>query len=194
MKCFCVLFNFLFFALHVLVNSSEIAAWGRGSYTTPDIFSWKEDAKLYVGNFSSIAAGVQIILGGNHRMDWVTTYPFPALWQGVAGHISGYCKTKGNVVIGNDVWIGKGVTILSGVTINDGAVIGAHAVVAKDVPPYAVVVGNPARIVKYRFDEEVIKKLLSIAWWNWPDEKIAMAMPLLLSNNIQDFIDYCEAQ
>lgn len=187
-KALCCL---LFFSSLAYANNPEIAAWGRGSYNFPNIITWGEGTKLYVGNFCSISAEVEIILGGNHRADWVTTYPFPSTWQHAAGHLSGHSQTKGNVVIGNDVWIGRGVTILSGVTIGDGAVIGARAVVAKNVPPYAIVVGNPARIVRYRFSEEIIAQLLSIAWWNWPDEKIVQAMPFLLSNDINAFLNYC---
>ena len=130
--------------------------------------------------------------GGEHRVDWVTTYPFSAIWPAVAGHIPGHPKTKGNVIIGNDVWIGMNVFILSGVTIGDGAVVGAGALVSKDVPPYAIVGGNPAKIIRYRFDPQTIKKLLSIAWWNWSDDEIIKAMPFLLSNDISSFVKLYE--
>lgn len=186
-------FWFLFvigFGQFVFANDN-VAAWGRGSYGTPHIYTWGENANLYVGNFCSIATDVRILLGGNHRTDWVTTFPFSVLWPDIAGHISGHPQTKGDVIIGHDVWIGQSAAILSGVTIGDGAVVAAHAVVTKDVPPYAIMAGNPGRIVKYRFDEQTIAKLLSIAWWNWSDEEIAKAMPYLLSDNIHLFIDYC---
>ena len=88
-----------------------------------------------------------------------------------AKDISGHPHTKGNVIIGNDVWIGYGAKILSGVSIGDGAVVGAGAVVAKNIPPYAVVVGNPAKIIKFRFKPEDVEILLGIQWWNWPLEK-----------------------
>jgi len=106
--------------------------------------------------------------------------------------ITGHPKTKGDVIIGSDVWIGTESLILSGVTIGDGAVIGARAVVAKDVPPFSVVVGNPAKIIKKRFDDQTIEKLLDIKWWLWPDSRISKAIPLLLSDDISKFIDYAE--
>ena len=95
--------------------------------------------------------------------------------------------------IGNDVWIGANAFIGSGVTIHDGAVIGAHAVVVKDVPPYAVCVGNPGRVVKYRFEPEIITALLKLRWWDWPDEKIDRFLPLILSPDIVAFLNAAEA-
>lgn len=123
---------------------------------------------VYIGKFCSIAGNVTIYTSGNHRMDTVTTFPFKALWG--IGTFNGW--DKGDVVIGNDVWIGDSVTILSGVTIGDGAVIGTAAVVAKDVPAYGVVVGNPAKVVKYRFPSDKIRELLEMKWWDWPEHKI----------------------
>jgi acetyltransferase-like isoleucine patch superfamily enzyme len=165
---------------------------GRGSYGGLEVYTWGEGATLQVGAFCSFAQGVKIFIGGEHRTDWVTTYPFNVLWE--AGRtITGHPKTKGDVIIGNDVWIGTEAFVLSGNTIGDGAVIGARAVVTKDVEPYAVVAGNPARMVKKRFDEETIERLLRIQWWNWEDEKIGRALPLLLSQNIRAFLDAAEA-
>lgn len=100
--------------------------------------------------------------------------------------------TKGDIVIGNDVWIGKEATILSGVTIGDGAVVGCKALVAKDVPPYTIVGGNPAKVIKKRFPNDIIEKLLKIKWWDWEDEKIEKAIPLLLSNDMVAFLDFAE--
>lgn len=161
---------------------------GKGSYGQPTIHDWGAQETVTIGKFCSIAQGVHIFTGGEHRPDWITTYPFNAMWSEIAGHIQGHPKSKGNVVIGHDVWIGMDALILSGVTIGDGAVIGAKSVVTKDVPPYAIVAGNPARIKRYRFDEASIRQLLEISWWNWPDEKIASAMDLLLSPDIHPFI------
>lgn len=170
--------------------------FGRGTYDDDlKILDWGEGARLHVGQFCSIASGVRIILGGNHRVDWVTTYPFTHFrdaWPSAAG-ISGHPATRGDVVIGNDVWLAFGATILSGVTIGDGAVIGAHAVVSRDVPPYAVVVGNPAQVVRRRFEQAVIDRLLAVAWWNWPDAKIARLMPKLLAADIEAFLAEAEA-
>ncbi len=186
-----------FFSLYLLIQlpcwSSELIEMGAWSYGKPVVFSWREGARVKVGRFCSIGPEVKIMLGGEHRIDWVTTFPFTALWPDVAGGISGHPKTKGDVIIGNDVWIGYGAFIFSGVTIGDGAVVGAQAVVTKNVPPYAIVGGNPARIIRYRFDEEVIRKLLAIAWWNWPEKAIREVVPLLVSSDIRTFIHYCES-
>jgi acetyltransferase-like isoleucine patch superfamily enzyme len=162
-------------------------AIGKWSYGRPKIMSWGEDAVIKIGSFCSFGADVRIFLGGEHRMDWVTTYPFPEFWKS-ASAFTGHPASKGDIIIGNDVWIGYHATILSGVTIGDGAVVGAGAVVTKDIPPYGIAVGNPARLIRKRFDEETIGRLLKIAWWNWDDSKIQKYMPLLLNNNIEDFI------
>lgn len=173
-------------------NGSAPLSMGKGSYGQPQVLGFGEGACAIVGKYCSIADGVIFMTGGEHRVDWVTTYPFSALWPNVAGHIQGHPKTKGNIVIGNDVWIGMNALILSGVTIGDGAVIGAGALVAKDVPPYAIVGGNPAKLIRYRFDPQTIKKLLVIAWWDWTDDEIIKAMPLMLSNDISAFVKQYE--
>lgn len=156
---------------------------GRGTYGNPEILHWGEPSTLKVGNFCSIAGGVTIFLGGNHRIDWITTYPF-SVFRENAQHIKGHPASRGDVIIGHDVWIGANAVILSGVRIGNGAVIGASAVVTHDVPPYGVVAGNPAKIVKMRFNEKDIKILQSLEWWNWSDPKIDAAMPLLLNGDI----------
>jgi len=165
---------------------------GRHTYGHEQITvrTWGESAHLQIGSFCSIADRVIIFLGGNHRTDWVTTYPFPAFserWPGARG-IEGEHSTKGDVVIGNDVWIGSNATILSGVTIGDGAVIGANSCVAADVAPYAVVAGNPARQTRLRFDPETIEKLLAIRWWEWSDELIEANVQRLCGSDIDGFL------
>jgi acetyltransferase-like isoleucine patch superfamily enzyme len=148
-----------------------------------------------IGSFCSIASETCFMVCGDHRGDWVSTFPFPAFasfgWFD-STNIREFNTTKGPIVVGNDVWIGKGALILSGVNIGDGAIIGAHAVVSKDVPPYGIAVGNPARVVKYRFDPDIVQKLLTIAWWSWEDYEIQEAIHLICSNNIHEFIDYCK--
>lgn len=164
---------------------------GDYTYGCPSVIVWDDVTRLHIGKFCSIAAGVTIMLGGNHRTDWVTTYPFNVLSQRFpnAAEIKGHPATKGDVWIGNDVWIGRGATILSGVRIGDGAVIGLNAVVSKDVEPYSIVVGNPGRVVKKRFDEKTIEALLKIRWWDWDEERINQETAFLCSSNIQEFID-----
>ena len=162
---------------------------GRDTYGDLTVHSWGESATLKIGAFTSIAHGVQVFLGGEHRTDWVTTFPFSALWEG-AKNISGHPKTKGDVKIGNDVWIARESVIMSGVTIGDGAVIGARAVVTKNVAPYTIVAGNPATVVKQRFDDKTIKQLLKIKWWEWTDSEITKAFPHLLNNDISNFIQF----
>jgi acetyltransferase-like isoleucine patch superfamily enzyme len=126
-----------------------------------------------IGNFSSIAPGVFFHGSDNHAWvnypELVSVYDFPSDWKPIM-QMSGYAK--GPIIVGNDVWIGRYAKILNGVTIGDGAIVGAHAVVANNVPPYALVVGNPAIIKKYRYSSEIIEKLLRIKWWEWEDELI----------------------
>lgn len=164
---------------------------GEYSYGYPKILHWGEDANLMIGKFCSIADNVTIFLGGNHRVDWVSTYPFNILNDEfpAAINITGHPSTKGNVIIGNDVWIGQGSTIMSGVKVGDGAVIGACSVVTKDVNPYEIVAGNPAKVVKKRFDDAIISQLIEIAWWNWPIAKINLEVGFLCNNDIENFIN-----
>jgi acetyltransferase-like isoleucine patch superfamily enzyme len=158
------------------------------------VFVWDDSTRLKIGAFCSMADGVRIILGGEHRTDWVTTAPLrvlnglPGAWE------DGHPKTKGDILIGNDVWIATGATILSGVAIGDGAVIGAGAVVSKNVPPFAIVGGNPAAILRYRFPEAVRDALQRIAWWDWPLKDVLDAVDLLCSPDIDAFIERFDPQ
>jgi len=163
---------------------------GEFSYGRPKVRFPESGKKLTIGRYCSIADKVEILLGGNHRIDWGTTYPFSAfreLWP-AAPMSEGYHASRGDVTIGHDVWLGSGAIILSGVTVGHGAVVAAHAIVTKDVPPYAVVGGNPARVIRYRFDEETIAALLNAQWWDLPREKIATLIPLLQSDRIRELI------
>lgn len=137
------------------------------------LFDFSED-RLTIGKFCMLASGVEFIMNGaNHLSEAVSAYPF-AIFGGDWGNAmdgKSY-PTKGDTLIGNDVWIGYRACILPGVTIGDGAIIGSFAVVTKDVPPYTIVGGNPAQPIRKRFDEETIANLLNLAWWNWPVELI----------------------
>lgn len=160
---------------------------GCYTYGNPNVLDWKEGTTLKIGNFCSIAENVKIFLGGNHRIDWVSTYPFSVVedFHLDAKNIKGHTATKGNVIIGNDVWIGHSATILSGVTIGDGAVVAANSVITKNIGPYEIWAGNPAKLIKKRFSEEIIEKLIFEKWWYWPSEKIKKNIQNL--NNIPEF-------
>lgn len=175
----------------------------RGKHTygpEPQIMGVQEIARgSKIGRYCSIADNLQFIVKGTHMINWVTTYPFQEIWgidvplyeiNGIKGRAGDPIVDGLNspVTIGNDVWIASNVKIKQGVTIGDGAVLATECFVTKDVPPYAVVGGNPAKIIKYRFTEKQIHELLQIKWWNWNDEEVRQAVPLLASSNIDEFI------
>jgi acetyltransferase-like isoleucine patch superfamily enzyme len=159
---------------------------GPWTYGRPEISAGHE-AALTIGSFSSFASGVKIVLGGEHRTDWITTYPFNILFPDAA-HYEGHPATKGAVTIGHDVWVGQDACIFSGVTIGNGAVVAARSVVRRSVAPYSIVGGNPAERLLYRFDKETIDALQKIAWWDWSLPKIREAWPLLLAGDSKAFI------
>lgn len=171
-----------------LISSDPRISVGRYTYGTPQFKVWSEGDRIEIGAFCSIADDVLIFGGGEHRLDWVTTYPLRIALNSPGAGRDGHPHTKGPTVIGNDVWIGHGAMVVSGVTIGDGACIGAGAVVTRDVPPYAVVAGNPARVVRQRFDEHAIARLQEIRWWQWPIEKIRAFESLLCADDIGAFI------
>jgi len=144
--------------------------------------------RLIVGSFCSIGSGAAFIMCGNqgHRHDWISTFPFywmsevPAFAEAENGYLP-----AGDTVIGNDVWIGSEAMIMPGVKIGDGAIIGTRALVTRDVEPYAVVGGNPARTIRKRFDDDRIGLLLDMRWWDWSDDQLKAAMPILTSGDIE---------
>lgn len=145
--------------------------------------------KLIIGSFCSIGSGAAFIMAGNqgHRNDWVSTFPF--YWMSevaaFAGARNGY-EPAGDTEIGNDVWIGSEAIVMPGVKIGHGAVIETRALVTRDVEPYAVVGGNPAKVIRKRFDDRTVAMLLEMKWWDWPDERLKGAMPLLTSGNVEE--------
>ena len=172
-------------------NISEEHSWqqglstitrGRFTYTGDvNILQWGEGANLSFGQFCSIAQGLTVLLGGNHRTDWSTTFPFGHIFSEQLGgtSIQGHPATRGDVRIGNDVWLGLDVTILSGVQIGDGAVVAAKSVVTKSIAPFEIWGGNPATKIKSRFPADIVGALLELAWWDMPIETVRVLAPLL---------------
>lgn len=145
-----------------------------------------EGDKLIIGKFCAIGSDVKFIMnGGNHRTDWLTNYPFPIFGKAWEVAMPESWPNKGDTVIGNDVWIGYGATIMPGVHIGDGAIVAAASVVTRDVPPYSIVGGNPAQVIRKRFANQVIQELLEIQWWNWEIEKITKHIKAICSSNLE---------
>ena len=164
---------------------------GRHTYGFPEIHGYRgSERKVMIGSFCSIAQNVTIITGGIHPVDWVSTFPFRIRWGLLGACEDGMPHSNGDVVIGSDVWIAEEAMILSGVTIGHGAVVCARAVVTKDVPPYAIVGGVPARVIRFRFPSGVVEELLAIRWWDWSDDEIAKIVPLLSTPDIQGLFKY----
>ena len=146
--------------------------------------------KLVIGKFCSIACGARFMFNsGNHALTPLSTYSFPVFfdeWSLDPKEISSAWDNKGDIVIGNDVWIGYESVVMSGVTIGDGAIIGTRAVVTKDVPPYTIVGGVPAKVIRRRFSDEIISRLLELKWWDWSKEKIKQNLPAIRNGKIED--------
>lgn len=145
--------------------------------------------KLVIGKFCSIAYGAKFLFNSaNHTMNSLSTYPFPLFfeeWELEKKDVTEAWDNKGDIIIGNDVWIGYEAVIFAGVTIGDGAIIGARAVVTKDVPPYTIVGGMPAKPIRKRFDDEIIEELLKLKWWDWTEEKIIQNIKAIKSGHIE---------
>jgi chloramphenicol O-acetyltransferase type B len=166
---------------------------GRHTYGySDDTFSmFTEGARVVVGAFCSISPHVCILGGGEHITSRVTTFPMNALMIDPRKRNAADAVDTGPTVIGSDVWIGIGATILAGVRVGDGAVIGAGSVVTKSVPPYAVVVGNPGHVIRYRFASEIRDRLLALRWWDWSDEEIRSLEPWFMAD-VESFLDVAE--
>lgn len=148
--------------------------------------------RLIIGKFCSIACGVKFLFNSAHHSQLsLSTYPFPIFfeeWNLDIQDITTAWDNKGDIVVGNDVWIGYEAVIMAGVTLGDGAIIGARAIVTKDVPPYTIVGGVPAKEIRKRFSDDVISTLLTIKWWNWPKEKIARHLSEIQNGQIEKLL------
>lgn len=171
--------------------SNELYKIGDYTYGSPEVLFSNKDSLLVIGKFCSIAQNVTIFLGGNHRTDWISTYPFNEIFieNQELKKIEGHPSTKGSVIINNDVWIGRNVIILSGIEIADGAVVAAGSVVTKNIGPYEIWGGNPAKFIRKRFDDNVIENLVKTAWWNWEINEIVENAKMLCSSNVEEFIN-----
>jgi acetyltransferase-like isoleucine patch superfamily enzyme len=182
-----------------LINNTKVSigkfTYGSSGLTIKNYDN--PDCTLSIGNFTSIGANSTILIGGEHSYKNFTTYPFnhPRFIEDLGGDgVSWKSKSKGNIVIGNDVWIGFGSTISSGVTIGDGAVIGMCSVIVHDIEPFSVIAGNPAKIIKYRFRKKIRELLLELSWWNLENETIKEISKMLFNEvpdekKINDLID-----
>jgi virginiamycin A acetyltransferase len=145
--------------------------------------------KLRIGKYCALGTGTTFVMNGaNHRMDGPSTYPFPIMggdWAEHFGLITGL-PGRGDTVVGNDVWFGYGSTVMPGVRIGHGAIIASRAVVVDDVPDYAIVGGNPAKVIRRRFSDEDVERLLAVAWWDWPAELVTKHVPAIMSGSIDD--------
>lgn len=148
--------------------------------------------KLIIGKFCSIACGTKFLFNcANHTLKFLSTYTFPLFyeeWELEKSNITTAWDNKGDIVIGNDVWIGYEAVIMAGVHIGDGAIIAARAVVTKDVPPYTIVGGTPAKEIRKRFDAEVIQQLLMLKWWDWSADNIRQCLPYIMEGKINELL------
>jgi len=143
---------------------------------------------LIIKKFCSIGENLTVYMGGHHRKDWITTYPFGHRYKNIFNTFDGkdHVVFKGNVIIGNDVWIGMNVFIMDGVEIGDGAIVAANSHIINNIEPYAIYGGNPAKLIKYRFPKETINKLLELKWWDLSIEEINIMLPILCSDNYKN--------
>ena len=155
-----------------------------------ELFYFKKSENLKIGRFCSFGENVKFLLNRNHNVKNISTHLLNYKYNKKS--LPNDIIIKGDIVFDNDIWVGKGVMFLPNIHIGNGAVIGAGSVVTKDVPPYAIVAGNPAKVIKYRFDEDTIKKLLEIKWWDWPLYKVYDNIDLLDSGNVNELINKCK--
>ena len=193
-SCFCRFFEFLIRQRRYYRYKRNIREGylqiGEHSYGMPEVQVYKgSEAKVTIGKYCSIAPDVTFITGGIHPVDWVSTFPFRARWGLPGGEKDGMPATKGDIVVGNDVWIGTHTIVLSGVKIGHGAVICSGSVVSKDIQPYCVAGGVPAKTIKKRFSDDEIGRLLELKWWDCGRAEILEDLSLLSSPNLRGFLE-----
>ena len=177
-----------------LTKAGSVVA-GIGTYGFPEVHPFIfDDVRLIVGNYCSLANSATFLLGGEHSLDRTTTFPFRIRFGLTDAGTDGFPKPTGNTVLGSDVWVGARALILSGCRIGHGAVVAGGAVVTRDVPPYAVVGGNPARVLGFRLTEEQRRALLRIEWWNWPEERVRRMVPFLSGPDVDAFIALADTE
>lgn len=176
-----------------IIKSKLIEVGDYTYYDDPvDIYNFEKNVlyhfdfmgdKLIIGKYCQLASGIRFIMNGsNHSMAGISTYPFRVMGKAWAAAPMAV-TSKGNTVVGNDVWIGNSVTVMQGITIGHGAIIGTNSLVTKNVEPYSIVGGNPAQVIRKRFDDETIDFLLELAWWDWPIEKITQNIEAIASGD-----------
>ncbi len=169
-------------------NLAEVGKWSHGN---PSIYRWDWKSKIIIGNFCSLGSDINFYVGGDHRADWISTSPLPPSQFNETFKktktIKNLAKSKGDIVIGHDVWIGGRSTILSGVTIGTGAIIAAGSLVVNNVEPYTISGGNPNRVIKKRFEDSIIKKILDTEGWFLEDAEIDTLSKFLLSSDTENF-------
>jgi acetyltransferase-like isoleucine patch superfamily enzyme len=181
------------FTLHQASARVSHIVVGDYTYTAdakPNLISYSPMDVIVIGKFCSLANEVTIFGGGEHRFDWVSSYPIRIAFGIERAGKDGHPTSKGPTVIGNDVYLGYRAIVLSGVRIGDGAVVAAGSVVTQNVPAYAIVGGNPARVIKMRMSDECVQYMLAIKWWDWPLEKIKKSVSFICSDDLHGFIEY----
>lgn len=176
---------------HRLVQE-DVPSIGRGTCGSPRVDTFRgSQCRVMNENWCSIGLDVVFVAGGVHPRSWVSTFPFRAQFGLPGAHEDGMPSSRGDIVVGPDVWIGTGAMLMSGVTVGAGAIIAARAVVTRNVPPYAIVGGIPARVLGHRFSPKTIERLIETRWWDWSEERIKEAVPLLSSEDVEEFLDHC---
>lgn len=181
-------FKYLITIILATFGLKKLIVKGNFTYGNPKVVFDSVDYKVKIGKYCSIGKKVTFILSGAHKTDFISTFPLSVFLKNAGA--SSIIYHKGDINVGNDVWIGYGAIIMPGITIGDGAIIGAMSVVTKNVNPYEIVAGNPARVIRTRFNEKEIERLLKIKWWNWDTKTVSENAKVIASSNIQKLSDF----